>query len=261
VWRTTSASEVSPAYTGSWTVSSFVDPFNCSGHIKVGPSGALAVGSAERPPWKVMQAPLAPVKVVTGTELWTPRVRVTDRLTGAGIPAVMTYPCATCVFFQHAHAYFTVLPPRADSSGYWSHQPHMVWRDPSEPAGIVEAWAKRGTRGYSLEAQGCVRPWVKWQADERIATSGRAVTITGNAFPAPSIYPLAANRRIHFQVLTGGRWTTVTSAVVRSNGRYTLTWTAPSAGTFQVRAYKPGGVEGCNWSAGTVLPAVGVVVH
>jgi hypothetical protein len=261
VWRTTAPSEFSPAFTGSWTVSSFVNPFDCSGHIRVGPSGAFAVGSAERPPWKVMQAPLRPVKVVTGKELWTPRVRVTDRLTGAGIPAFITYPCSTCVFYQVARAHFSVRhpPPRADSSGYWSHQPQMVSNDPFEAAGIVQAWGNRGTGGYSLEAEGCVRPWVKWQANERVTTSGRTITITGNAWPAPSSF-FSPTPFIRFQVLTNGRWTTVTSAALRSTGRYTLNWTAPTASTFQVRAYKPGSA-GCYSSVGTVLPAVDVVVR
>ena len=84
VWRTTASSEVSLAWTGSLTVNRLVDPFSCFNLLEVGPAGEVAVGSPEQPPWKVMQAPLAPIKIVTGAETWTPRVRVTDRLTGAG---------------------------------------------------------------------------------------------------------------------------------------------------------------------------------
>jgi hypothetical protein len=256
-WRTTTL--VSPAWTGSWMVSYVVNPVQPCGTLNIDVKGfgaVVDVGSPQRPPWRIAQAPRAPVRVVTGTETWTPRVRVTDRLTGAGIPAFMP-PCATCGTTDWAPR----LPtggglPRASSSGYWESGPRSV----KSLTMIVGAYAERGTRGYSLESQGCVSPWVKWQANQRVATSGRTVTITGNAWPAPAIY-LAVNRSIHFQVLRNGRWTTVTSALVRDSGRYTLTWTAPSAGTFKVRAYKPGGAFRCQTSAGTVLPAVDVEVH
>jgi hypothetical protein len=258
VWRTTAL--VSPVWTGSWTVTYVVNPVQPCGTLAIDVKGfgaVVDVGSARRPPWRVTQAPRAPTRVVTGEETWTPRVRVTDRVTGAGVPAFLR-PCAACGTGDWEPRLPTgAVLSRASSSGYWESGPRSVRSDPFSM--FLEAYGKRGTRGYSLESLGCVSPWVKWQANERVATSGRTVTITGNVWPAPRIYG-AANPFIRFQVLTNGRWTTVTSVFVRQTGRYTLTWTAPSAGTFKVRAYKPGGVAGCKTSAGTVLPAVEVVV-
>ena len=86
------------------------------------------------------------------------------------------------------------------------------------------------------------------------------MTAAGNAWPAPSVYP-AVNSTVHLQVLTDGRWTTVTSARVRDNGRYTLTWTSPRAGAQHVRVYKPGGALPCRVSVGSVLSAVGVTLR
>jgi hypothetical protein len=261
VWR--ASVEVSPYFTGTYLVTRAVISTNTGfNEVDVSDRGAtVEIGDPAAPPWRVSQATL-PMKVVTGRETWTARWRVTDRLTGAPIAAFMEWTTDLSIDVERRpQARTRTVAGRADGNGYFT-SPFVYTLGPEFDQSIAwgRARANRGSRGFSLESNGCATPLVKWQANERVATSGRTVTITGNAFPAPSLY-IAANPSIHFQVLIGRTWRTVTSAVVRSNGRYTLVWTAPAAGGYYVRAYKPGGSEGvCFASIGTVLAAVGVTV-
>ena len=261
VWR--ASLEVSPYFTGSYLVTRAVISTNTGFHdVDVSDRGAtVEIGDPAAPPWRVSQATL-PMKVVTGREQWTARWRVTDRVTGAPISAFMDWTTDLSIEVERRpQARTRTVGGRADGNGYFT-SPFVYTLGPEFDQSIAwgKARASRGSRGFSLESMGCATPLVKWQANEHVAASGRTVTITGNAFPAPSLYT-AANPSIHFQVLNGRTWRTVTSAVVRSNGRYTLVWTAPAAGTYWVRAYKPGGSEGaCFASTGTVLTAVGVTV-
>lgn len=257
VWRATTAA--TRWWTGEWRVVSVqasegvVDPDLDRFDARV------VVGTTAAPPWQVAAAPVGPVKVVTGREPWTPRLRVTDRATGLPVVAFVGAPDSPFDSFAPAAR----LPAgsqlgRTDRAGYHAVAPRGVLDDEGTTVAIP-VYGGRGSRGFSLEGMSCLAPWVKWQANERFTTSGRTVTASGNAWPAPSIYP-AANPAVHLQAFQGGAWQTVASGTVRANGRYDVVWTAPTAGARQLRVYKPGGVAGCRISAGSVLPAVGVTV-
>ena len=252
--------KVSAHWSGPWRLRSLIATSGIE-NIDADLTGfgvTLDLGTADLPPWKIAAAPAGPVLVVTGKETWVPRVRVTNRATGAGLAAAMGQDSPYDYYPPPAQLPASALTARADGAGYWS-APRIPLTPPDAPTLIV-AYGGRGSRGLSFEAEACVRPLVKWQANEKVAVSGRTVTISGNAWPAPSIYA-AANPAIHLQRLVGSTWTTMTSARVRDNGRYTLTWTAPGAGTYQVRAYKPGGQVECSTSLGTVLAAVPVTLR
>jgi hypothetical protein len=241
-WRATV--EVSPAWSGTWLVTDVADVGTptVGDSIDVSDRGLLLDLGAVAPGWKAVPAP-APVKVVTGTEPWVPRARVTDRATGAGIAA------AWLDYNFYAEPTLSPAPrmpaaarlPRADGSGYLALSPRpVVFQDGEQSRNVIHVYAGRGSRGYSWEAGTVLWPQVKWQANQRFSTSGRTVTASGNAWPAPAVYP-AANPTVRLQQLVGRTWRTVASATVRSNGRYTIVWTAPTAGQQVVRVYKPGG--------------------
>lgn len=262
VWRATT--EVSPFFSGDWRVTevadfSTSDPYDSVDVSGFGASTALGTGA---PPWRARPAPV-PVRVVSGSESWTPRARVTDRVTGAGVPA----PFDDYNFYAEPHgAPWVRLPAgwlrgRADSEGYLALSPRpVVFEDGERSRNVVHVYAGRGTRGLSWEAGTVLWPQVKWQANQRFSVSGRTVTASGNAWPAPAVYP-AANPGIHLQQLVGRTWRTVATAQVRPNGRYTITWSAPAAGPQVVRVYKPGGATDRQTSVGTVLGFVTVTTR
>lgn len=265
VWRGTTM--VSDIHSGSWVVtrvrdygtSAFFDLVDVSGlgaGVDLGPDGG--------PPWTVLPAPAAAVKVVTGAETWVPRARVTDRATGAGVAAAwLDYPFyAEPVISPAVRLPVGAVLPRADAQGYLGLTGRPVTStDGEDSRSAIHVYGGRGSRGYSWEAATVLWPHVKWQANERFAVSGGTVTASGNAWPAPAVYP-AVNPAIHLQQLVGRTWRTVATARVRDSGRYTIVWPAPTPGVQWVRVYKPGGVSTAGpyrTSAGTVLAAVSVV--
>lgn len=256
VWE--ARARLSSAFIGTWTgyprsVADVNDDAAPRGYLIGARATSFTIGSPEQRPWKVVSAP---VRVVTGEELWTPQMTVVDRVTGRPVPGA---------FLDFAHgrreddirpAVRTDVPAiRADASGSWTGTPEKLTRTDR----VVEVWAGRGSRGLSLETVGCFSPTVKWQANQRVSTSGRVVTTSGNVWPAPSV--LRVGDGIRMEYLVGRTWRHAAVGTVRSNGRYTMTWTPPAAGTYSVRVVKPGSVSICSATAGTTLPGVAVTVR
>lgn len=262
VWRGTTT--VSRVFGGTWLISSlFDDTTTCCTYVDLTDLGrAVELNGGDPPGWVAAPAPLAPVKVVTGTEPWTPRGRITDRATGAGVAGFWL----DHNFYAEPYLRPAVrLAPgagvnRADAQGFFTLPTRPVTTpDGEQTRHLVHAYAGRGSRGFSWEAETSLWPHVKWQANERFAVTGRTVVASGNAWPAPSVYE-AANPTIHLQHMVGRTWRTVASSHVRANGRYTIEWTAPTSGPQVVRVYKPGGSErnGQITSAGSTLATVTV---
>jgi hypothetical protein len=210
------------------------------------------------PPWVAQPAFGTPVKVVTGNEVWTPRARVTDRSAGTSIRAPWT-PWRGGDPFNLPQSTLPVGTPlqQADAGGYLTLPAQPVVGAGGElDRPFVHVYGRYGSRGYAWHAATALFPYVKWQANSRFAVSGRTVTVTGNAWPAPAVYD-AANTNIHLQRLVNGTWVTVATSNVRQSGRYTLTWAGP-AGQVILRIYKPGGSEyyGLDRSEGTKLASV-----
>lgn len=260
VWRGTALT--SPIHTGGWLVTEF------SGVVMPAPEQVVDVsgfGATVRlgttgPVWKVLPAPAAPVEIVKGTETWVPRARVTHRVTGRA----QSTPWVEYDFFGAPYTVPAVqYPPGSltqlsDGQGYITLGRRPVNLSAADPdRHVIQVFRSRATAGYSWEVQTVLWPWVKWRASQEITASGRTVTAIGKAWPAPSIYR-AANPNVYLQQLHGRTWRTVGSSRVRANGRYTVTWTAPSSGRWALRVYKPGGFErnGQMRSTGTVLPTV-----
>ena len=205
------------------------------------------------------------VRVVTGDERWRPSVRLTTRggapVAGArvyaeGVPFqdvvpqqyVLVYPAGTAQPTPSAFPYLT-----ASDGVLTLPAAYPLSRNPAMAA--VAAWGS-SSRYHTLMAEGFPPLVVKWQAKASFsAGAGDVVTMSGNAWPAPSIYR-AANPTVHLQRLVGRTWRTEASGSVRANGRYTVVWDAPDAAGYWVRAYKPGGIDANGQSAGTVGPAV-----
>lgn len=260
--------DVSAGYTGTWLLAGVRDPssptpIDDTDFVDVTDLAATAtVGDPDvGPVWSITNAS-APVRVVTGSELWTERVRITDRATGAGLGG----------FVQTSISQFgpparvptgTALLRAAPDGSLTVRQSPVV---SSSLSTEVSAYAGRRSRGFSLEAMACVAPVVKWQANQRFSVSGRTVTASGNAWPAPSVFA-AANDGVRLQQLVGRTWRTVANGNVRHNGRYDVVWTAPTAGTQVLRIWKPGGSEGgtpgggCAYSVGTTLAATSLVTR
>ena len=158
--------------------------------------------------------------------------------------------------------------------GVWHFNPHSLIaarrlsRDPA--AAIDAAWLRERLSG-AMALRGNGRIDVELQADSTVT----GTVLSTGAAPLQATWPYGAERR---KASTASAWAsvssrpidgpcpgsgvspcaTVSTSRVRDNGRYTLQWTAPAAGTYQVRAYKPGGVLPCTSSVGTVLPSVTV---
>ena len=266
VWR--GSTLVSPIFSGSWLVTTIRD-YGTSDSFDVLDISALGetveLGSPPQPTWTAEPAPAGPVKVVTGSETWVPRARITNRESGAGVPAFwLDYNFFGEPVLKPSVQVAPGTPlPNADAQGYLTLSTKPVkYQDGQSSRHVIHVYGGRGSRGYSWEAGTVLWPYVKWQASQRFAVSGHTVTASGNAWPAPAIY-FAANPTIHLQQLFGrSAWRTVASAQVRSNGRYTITWTAPTSGPQVLRVYKPGGTSpnGFAHSAGTILGAVTVTV-
>lgn len=263
--RWQAVTHVSPGWTGTWLLDGVRDPsvtpIDDRAFVDVSGLGATVVvgDPATGPRWSMTNAS-EPVRVVTGQEYWLERVRVTDRDSGAGISAFVDPSTSQFGPAGRLPAGSDLL--RASPDGYLTlgQRPVVSGSQSAE----VSAYGGRATRGFSLEAMACTAPVVKWQANQRAAVSGRTVTVTGNAWPAPAILA-AANDVVRLQQLVGRTWRTVAVGNVRYNGRYTMIWNAPTSGSQLLRVYKPGGVNDtgrgqiCGSSVGSTLAATSVV--
>lgn len=232
--------------------------------IEVADGPTVTVGSSAGAPW-MYRVLNAPVKVVTGSERWTPTLQLVTR---SGSPVAGALTAATPAGVEDVPFWtwdlMYVPAGSADLLSVFSRTSGAAGSLTLPTYGVSETnyvaslagWGRGDQRYHTVAAVGQLDPPVKWQANARFAASGSTVTATGNAWPAPSIYD-AANPRIYLQRLVGRTWRTVATAEVRSNGRFTIVWpnAVPGAGTW-VRAYKPGGVEGHRTSAGWTGPAV-----
>ncbi|GAB2615744.1 hypothetical protein [Pseudactinotalea suaedae] len=257
VWRGTATA--APGHTGIWRVTTFgtvtTEAVDLSDRDITVTIGDLEAG----PPWVVRPVFGTPIKIVTGQETWRPQARVTDRADGSPISAVWT---------GWAPSGSTLLQPwypagtsfrQADAAGYITLPPESVTPDSFPPN--IHVFGRYASRGYAWQGGTILTPYVKWQANSRFAVSGRTVTVTGNAWPAPSVYA-APNRNVHLQQLVNGTWVTVATGTVRETGRYTVTWTGP-AGRVTLRVYKPGGSftpGGVTRSEGTKLASTTLVL-
>lgn len=266
VWRATK--ELSQVFSGSWLVTKVCDPSVPGNTTTVDVSDFAAtfdLGPPTGPSW-VISPDSDPVRIVTGGETWVPGARIADRVTGHPVSGFWTEFSIFSLPTSHPSARVgppNVLP-RADASGRIRLPARPVAsQDGDASRDWLLAYAGRGGRGYSWEADTVVWPNVKWQANQRFATSGRAVAVSGNAWPAPAVYS-AVNPTIHLQQLVGRTWRTVASGRVRDNGRYSIAWTAPGAGPQVLRVYKPGGATAgplYRTSVGSTLAAVTVTTR
>jgi len=257
VWRGTTTAV--PGHTGVWLVTTFGTVTTEA--VDLSDRGiTVTIGDPEAgPPWVVRPVFGTPITIVTGQETWRPQARVTDRADGSPISAVWT---------SWAPSGSTLPQPwypagssfrQADAAGYITLTPESVTPEDFPPN--VQVYGRYGSRGYAWQGATILVPYVKWQANSRFTVSARTVTVTGNAWPAPSVHA-AANRNIHLQQLVNGTWVTVATGTVRDTGRYTMTWTGP-AGHVTLRVYKPGGAfvpGGITRSEGTKLAFVTLVL-
>jgi hypothetical protein len=257
VWRGTT--EVSPFWAGGTYTLRWLQVQRHDGEIvwlQVDPPAVVEVSG--EPAWTLTAEP-DPVRVVHGQERWVPRVRVTDRASGAGIAGAAVTPFDP--FLRPLPARVTDRPPfSTDAAGVWVGSAQSV-RSTADPFWLV-AYGRRGTRGYSLDGRACLWPVVKMQANSRYASlqldPGETLVVTGNVWPAPTIYPAAG--RAQLQELIGQQWRILDTSSVRWNGRYTLGWTPTGTGTHVLRVRVPGSTSNCGGSVGTNLIGVRVRV-
>ncbi|WP_156252246.1 hypothetical protein [Pseudactinotalea terrae] len=261
VWR--ASITATPWHTGTWQVTQIetfaFDAIDVSDRGLVVELGDPAAG----PQWVVQPVFGSPVKVVTGNEMWTPQARVTDRSDGTAVRAPWL-PWRGGDPFNLPQSTLPSGTPlqQADATGYLALPAARVVGSEGElDRPVIHVYGRYGSRGYSWQAATTLFPYVKWQANSRFAVSGRTVTVTGNAWPAPSVYD-AANTTIYLQRLVSGTWVTVATGHVRETGRYTMTWTGP-AGQVTLRVYKPGGSanHGLDRSEGTKLASTTLVLR
>jgi hypothetical protein len=258
VWRGTT--EVSPfwaggAYTLRWIhVERFdEDPIA----VQVDPPAVLRVSG--QPTWTVTPVP-DPVRVVRGDERWVPRVRVTDRASGAAIAGAALAEYDPFIWTPTPRV--TARPPLAtNSSGVWVGSTRGV--STADNYTWLVAYGRRGTRGFSLEGRTCLEPVIKLQANSRYSSvrlqPGEMLVVTGNVWPAPHIRPAAG--RAHLQERVGDQWRILDTSSVRWNGRYTLDWTPTGTGTHVLRVRVPGlTAQSCGGAVGTNLIGVPVRV-
>jgi hypothetical protein len=264
VWS--SSTVVTRAYAGSYRFAGLTD-------LSPGPGPDMDVPAPDGPTititasdvWDV-RTTTAPVKVVTGHEPWTPTALVTSRSSGTPVAA-----WTSTIYLMSDEGWVvrvgssTEPGNRLAANGVYREWPLPA--DFQEDPAALQFWARRGSRGWSLEAMGhplCAA--VKIQANSRYSrlsvSHAAMLTVSGNAFPAPAIHELfpPGEMLVHLQRLTLDEWHTVATSYVRSNGRYDVTWSPDRVGIQQMRIRVPGKVEGCAAHVGTNLASVAVTV-
>lgn len=251
VWQGTKV--VSPAWIGTYRLTRLQidpgwenadDPFQFP--ITDGPTVTVTGGAMWAADWSA-----APLKVVTGKEIWHPQARITSRVTGApvGGARVVIAPEAD-TWYAHPTVPLQPLPgTAADRNGLWT-SPTVYPATEPDPLRVTLVFGRRGS-AYSLQGYGCVGYTVKMQASATYSTG----SVAGNIWPAPSI--LDTQSSVILQQDVGGVWQALGSAQARANGRYTIAWTPPAAGTYTLRVRVPG-IDDGGWcrgrsTAGTTL--------
>lgn len=235
VWQ--SSLELSPAWHGEYQVFG-VNIFSWSEDITDGP--ALTVTGGET--WAATSIP-DPIRVVTGTERWRPRTRVTSTVTGLPVGGARIYQ-GSAGGAQFLVRRTTTPGPAVDANGVWTAPTTVTVNQLDEE----ERWSlylfgARGSRGWSLQGIGCLQPSIRLQASSAYADTtlvdDQALTVTGNVWPAPAITYTGAVVLLQRNLGPAG-WQTVATARPRDNGRYTINWLPLQPGTHEMRVRVPG---------------------
>lgn len=262
---------VSPAWSGTYKVSAVQvdDDQNGQFSFPVPDGPTITVSGGER--WMASTI-RTPMRIVSGNETWRPQAQVRNTVTGAALGGARI---AVYSRFQDwtSHA-FTGGPGEqppgtaANSAGIWTSPIAYTVRGGLGGDERTLVYGRRGTRGYSEQGAGCIDFTLKMQASATYSAAtlgaGQPVTVTGNIWPAPSI--LESQTVVNLQRdLGGGNWQNVATANPRINGRYTIGWTPPAAGTYSLRARIPGRGDaapcGGQQAIGTNLAATSLTVR
>ncbi len=267
VWSGTAV--VSPAWSGTYKVDSVTVDDDNNGQFPFpltdGPT--VTISGGERWTANIIRTP---VRVVTGKETWRPRAQLRNTVTGAAVGAARIAIVSqfgdwtTQAFIGHGQP---APGTAADGTGLWTSPTAYGVSAYREERDLI--YGKRGTRGYSMQGLACLDDFtLKLQASEEFAATtagvGRPITVTGHVWPAPSIFGSGASVLLQRNV-GGDTWQTIATAPPRDNGRYSISWTAPTAGAYSLRVRVPGTGTGtpCSGlqSIGSNLVAVPVTVR
>jgi hypothetical protein len=262
VWR--GSARLSPAWSGTYTINQVQadDASNGTFFFPVANGPSLTVTGGQS--WFVTTI-RTPMAVVTGNELWRPRARVTNAATGAPIGGARVL--LTTVFEPWLDWAWRGTAPgtAADAAGVWVSPTTQRFGDyRGEQRALT--YGSRGSRGWSMQGVGCVDLTVKLQASATYSAAalrlGQQLVVTGNVWPAPSIFPVGTPIALQRDMGAAG-WHNVASANPRSNGRYTLAWQPPTTGSYSLRVRWPGGgsTDQCKeQTVGTTLAATRLTV-
>jgi hypothetical protein len=261
VWQDTV--RLSPAWSGTYTVSQvqLTDLDGQSFYLPVtnGPTIAARTGDV----WAVTSV-RNPIKIVTGNERWRPQAAITR--TQYGIPAAGARVRRGSIFdnLPSLSALATIPGNAADANGLWTSPVMYGVQDGLESRNY--AYGGRGGRGWSLQGLGCVDITVKLQASSTYSDTSlvddQPLVVTGNLWPAPSVFGLDAPINLQRNLGAAG-WQTLTTVNARSNGRYTLNWLPLEPGTYELRVRLPGngGAPCTSGTVGTTLASTTVTVR
>jgi hypothetical protein len=112
-----------------------------------------------------------------------------------------------------------------------SFRTYVTWGSGTTPQGI------RYADGVGWTQRTNVRVAVRLGAVPISMVAGTVGLVTGN------VLPNKAGRTVHLQRLTRTGWTTVSTALIRSSGRFTLLAQPPTRGLLSYRVYKPGDAQ------------------
>jgi hypothetical protein len=240
VWR--GSARLSPAWSGTYTVTQVQADDTYFFPVENGPTVTVTGGES----WLVTTI-RTPVAVVTGNELWRPRARVINAVTGAPIGGARVLLISVFEPWLDWAWRGTAPGTAADAAGVWvSPTTQRLGDYRGEQRALT--YGSRASRGWSMQGVGCVDPTVKLQASATYSAAalrlGQQLVVDGHVWPAPSIFPVATPIALQRDMGAAG-WRTVASANARSNGRYTIAWQPPTTGGYSLRVRWPGGGGTC----------------